>query len=91
VIHRSHPLIRTRGTVFYFDRRKFIQRLNEERPGRIVYGGKHPKWATFDGVKIPIPTGDIAHGTARSILKSLDILDRYGTAERFMGGQLITA
>jgi hypothetical protein len=56
-----------------------------------VSGGKHPKWETLDGVKIPIPTGDIAHGTARSILKRLGILDRYGTVERFMGGQLITA
>ena len=89
VIHRSHPYARSRANVFYFDRRKFLQRLSAERPGRIIHGGKHPKWETQEGLKVPVPTGDLAHGTARSILKGLGVLNRYGTVDRFMSGVTI--
>jgi hypothetical protein len=58
--------------------------LASERPGRLVSGGKHPKWATPDGLKVPIPTGELAHGTARAILKGLGVLSRYGSVDRFM-------
>jgi hypothetical protein len=88
VMHRSHPYVRARAGVFYFDRRKFLQRLASERPGRIVSGGKHPKWSTKDGLRVPIPLGELAHGTARSILKMLGLLDRYGTVDRFMNGDV---
>jgi hypothetical protein len=64
VIHSLHPYARSRAGVFYFDRRKFLQRLISERPGQLVFGGKHPKWVTPDGLKVPIPTGEPAHGTA---------------------------
>jgi hypothetical protein len=84
VIHKQHPYARSRAGVFYFDRRKFLQRLASERPGRIVPGGKHPKWATPDGLRVPIPTGELAHGTARSILKDLGVLQRYGSVDKFM-------
>lgn len=86
VIRRSHPYARSRAGVFYFDRRKFLQRLASERPGRLVSGGKHPKWATPDGLKVPIPTGVLAHGTARAILKDLGVLSHYGSVDRFMSG-----
>ena len=86
VIHRSHPYARSRAGVFYFDRRKSLQRLSSERPGRLVSGSKHPKWATPDGLKVPIPTGELAHGTARAILKDLGVFSRYGSVDRFMSG-----
>ena len=86
VIHRLHPYARSRAGVFYFDRQKFLQRLASERPGRLVAGGKHQKWATLDGQKVPVPTGELAHGTARGILKELGVLNRYGTVDRFMSG-----
>ena len=37
---------------------------------------------------MPIPTGDLAHGTARAILKGLGVLSRYGSVDRFMSGVL---
>ncbi len=86
LIPRSHPIIRERGEVFYFDRRKFLQRLNEERPGKLVAGGRHPKWRTAEGRAVPIPTGDLAIGTARKILKQLDLLSSYGSVQRFLAG-----
>jgi hypothetical protein len=86
LIPRSHPMIRERGEVLYFDRRKFLQRLNEERPGRLVPGGRHPKWRSADGQMVPIPTGDLTHGTARNILKQFDLLPSYGSVQRFISG-----
>jgi hypothetical protein len=85
-IPRSHPIIRERGEVFYFDRRKFLQRLKQERPGKLVPGGRHQKWRTVEGQMVPIPSGDIAIGTARSILKDLDLLASYGSVDRFLAG-----
>jgi hypothetical protein len=89
VIHSSHPYARSRAGVFYFDRRKFLRRLTSERPGQLVFGGKHPKWVTPDGLKVPIPTGKLAHGTARAILKNLGVLSHYGTVDRFMTGMRV--
>jgi hypothetical protein len=86
LIPRSHPIIRQRGEVFYFDRRKFLQRLKQERPGKLVPGGRHQKWRTDEGQMVPIPSGDIPIGTARSILKNLDLLAAYGSVDRFLAG-----
>jgi hypothetical protein len=52
VIHSLHPYARSRAGVFFFDRRKFLQRLTSERPGQLVFGGRHPKWVTPDGLKV---------------------------------------
>jgi hypothetical protein len=78
LINKNSPLYkRSKLNVRYFDRRKFLMRLREELGGREIGGGRHPKWESATGKKVPIPYGkDVDHGTVSAILKQFGIARR---------------
>jgi hypothetical protein len=74
---RSGFFKRSSLSVRYFDRRKLLQRLKIELGGKEVGGGRHPKWESGTGKRVPIPSGkDIDIGTIGSILKQFGIDQR---------------
>jgi hypothetical protein len=76
---RSGFFKRSSLSVRYFDRRKLLQRLKIQLGGQEVGGGRHPKWESATGKRVPIPSGkDIDVGTIGSILKQFGIDQRPG-------------
>jgi hypothetical protein len=75
LVHKGSSLARrTKLSIRYFDRRKLLQRLRDELGGREIGGGRHPKWESASGKKVPVPTGkDVDIGTLGSILKQFGI------------------
>lgn len=85
IIGKNHPLAsKVPAGVRYFDRRKFIKRLRDEIGGELEGGGRHQIYKTPDGLRVPIPTGDLKIGTADSILKSLGLKSKYKSVKNFL-------
>ena len=74
VIDRTHPSLRHAVKVPYFSRVEFCRRLKMAVGGQEVGGGKHPKWESSDGKRIPVPGHrELPRGNCRDILREFGL------------------